>query len=90
MCPPKKVVIYSVHVHAFKVTLGILGGGIFHALFIGSIIHPGTDHNIPTTLIIPISVCVTIRSYTMLQSFNENVILYQTKQFMFYNILTTS
>ena len=33
-------------------------------------------------------VCVTIRSYVVLQLFNENVIFYQAKLFMFYNVQT--
>ena len=41
-----------------------------------------------TTLIIPISVCY-YWSYTVLKLFDENVIFYQAKSLMFYNIQTT-
>ena len=52
-----KVVVYLVHVHAFRLPREKLGGGIFHALFIGSIVQPDIVHNNHPTLIIPISVC---------------------------------
>lgn len=50
-----KVVIFSVHVHAFMLTFGKLGRVIFHALFTGNIVHAGIVHNTHTTLITPIS-----------------------------------